>query len=58
MVYPKDSDNVGEIPDLLVNYTGKYEVMGAGSEVGFYWVPALDRDTYELLLESVSKPLI
>ncbi|KAK8059107.1 glucan 1-3-beta-glucosidase [Apiospora saccharicola] len=52
MVYPKDSDNVGEIPDLLVNYTGKYEVMGAGSEVGFYWVPALDRDTYELLLES------
>ncbi|KAK8050893.1 hypothetical protein PG993_002278 [Apiospora rasikravindrae] len=51
-VYPKDPANVGEIPDLLTNYTGKYQTIGAAGEVGIYWVPALEYETYEILLES------
>ncbi|KAK8091312.1 Bcser1 [Apiospora phragmitis] len=52
VVYPKDPTNVGEIPDLLTNYTGKYQTLEAAGATGLYWVPALDLETYALLMES------
>lgn len=55
-MFPVNPENVGEIPDLLVNYTGKYETLEAVGLTGFYWVPALDVETYEKLRASVSEP--
>ncbi|KAK7957345.1 alkaline serine protease Alp1 [Apiospora aurea] len=52
IVYPVDPANVGEIPDLLVNYTGKYQTVEAVGLTGFYWVPALDLETYGKLMAS------
>ncbi|KAK8029256.1 glucan 1-3-beta-glucosidase [Apiospora marii] len=52
IVFPTDPGNVGEIPDILANYTGKYKTVEALGYTGFYWVPGLDTLTYEALLQS------
>ncbi|KAM0254537.1 hypothetical protein ACHAQJ_006697 [Trichoderma viride] len=54
IVYPRDSENVGEIPVLLDQYKGKYVEIGAPSfnYIAFYWIPMLDKDTLDTLLKS------
>ncbi|KAK8092424.1 glucan -beta-glucosidase protein [Apiospora kogelbergensis] len=52
IVYPKDPEDVGEIPDILTNYTSKYHTVAANELTGFYWVPALDHETYLQLMDS------
>ncbi|OAT07954.1 hypothetical protein BDBG_16924 [Blastomyces gilchristii SLH14081] len=54
IVYPSDMKDVGQIPQLLEKYEGKY--VEIKSEVlrltTFFWVPFLDQETMNALLQS------
>ncbi|OJJ05261.1 hypothetical protein ASPVEDRAFT_838932 [Aspergillus versicolor CBS 583.65] len=53
IVYPKDPENVGNIPSLLQGYSDYVEV-GQTTEnwVAFYWIPKLGQDTMNALRQS------
>lgn len=55
IVYPKDPENVGNIPSLLQGYSDYVEV-GQTTEnwVAFYWIPKLGQDTMNALRQSAS----
>ncbi|KAI1771426.1 pectin lyase-like protein [Hypoxylon cercidicola] len=55
IVYPRDPENVGEIPRLLSSYEGKYvEIRSTEFDfTSFYWVPHLDQDTMNNLTKSL-----
>ncbi|EEH21782.2 hypothetical protein PABG_03998 [Paracoccidioides brasiliensis Pb03] len=54
IVYPSNMKNVGQIPQLLEKYKGKY--VEIKSDVlhltSFFWVPFLDQETMDALLKS------
>ncbi|OAX79997.1 hypothetical protein ACJ72_05678, partial [Emergomyces africanus] len=54
VVYPSDIYNVGQIPQLLSKYKGKYvEIKSTVFHfTSYFWVPYLDQDTMDVLLES------
>ncbi|KAH8157033.1 hypothetical protein CIB48_g11215 [Xylaria polymorpha] len=54
LVYPQDPANVGDIPIILAQYSGKYEQAEFSGETAFFWVPALDQDTFNKLKASSS----
>ncbi|CAM1508809.1 Fc.00g025480.m01.CDS01 [Cosmosporella sp. VM-42] len=52
IVYPRDPENVGEVPDILNHTKSRVIESSEFNFVAFYWVPMLDRDTMAALLES------
>lgn len=55
IVFPRDSGNVGKIPDILSGYEGKYVEVKSKyfGFTSFYWVPRLDQETMNNLTKSV-----
>lgn len=55
IVYPSNMKDVGQIPQILAKYKGKYvEIKSIElQQVAFIWVPLLDQETMDVLLESV-----
>lgn len=56
VIYPKNPDNVGDIPQLLSEYDGKYVQVQSKqfSYTAFFWVPYLDAQTMAKVQQSVS----
>ncbi|KAK1974041.1 pectate lyase superfamily protein-domain-containing protein [Colletotrichum cereale] len=56
VIYPRDPTNVGDIPQILVDYAGKYVQVQAKSVsfTSFFWVPYLDKETMGKLKNSGS----
>ncbi|QSS62360.1 glucan 1,3-beta-glucosidase precursor [Histoplasma capsulatum] len=54
IVYPSNMKDVGQIPQILAKYKGKYvEIKSIElQQVAFIWVPLLDQETMDVLLES------
>ncbi|EER40925.1 exo-beta-1,3-glucanase [Histoplasma capsulatum H143] len=54
VVYPSDIYNVGQIPQLLSEYKGKYREIKSTvfHFTSYFWVPYLDQKTMDVLLES------
>lgn len=55
IVFPRDSGNVGKIPDILSGYEGKYVEVKSKyfGFTSFYWVPRLDQETMNNLTKSL-----
>ncbi|OBT61060.1 hypothetical protein VE03_09163 [Pseudogymnoascus sp. 23342-1-I1] len=56
VIYPKNPENVGDIPQLLSEYSGKYVQVQSSqlSFTAFFWVPYLDAQTMARVQQSGS----